>query len=129
MNTIDQLLKLDKKKLEVETKEVLIKRLGITFTCHAIGLEEYSEIQENAVNMDKKGNIKSFHLATSQMQLILAGVPDLKNSDLLKHFEVVTPFELIKKLFNVGEANLLANTVSEISGIDVVEEADEKLKN
>jgi hypothetical protein len=129
MNTVEQLLKLDKKKLEVLTKDVEIKRLGVTFTCQAIGLEEYNEIQESTINMDKKGNIKGFNLGSGQLRLILAGVPTLKDKELLKYFGVQTPFELIKKLFNVGEANLLAETISKISGIDVIENADAEIKN
>lgn len=129
MNTVEQLLKLDKKKLEIETKDVEIKRLGITFTCQAISLEEYADIQEQAINMDKKGRIASYNLGTSNMQMVLAGVPVLKSEELKKHFGVITPFQLIEKLFNVGECNLLSKTISELSGINVVEEADEKLKN
>lgn len=133
MNVIEQLLKIDAGKITLETKKVKInkasKLLGedIYFTCNSIGFDIYSEIQKDAIKMDKKGNITGCDMSSVQLKLILEGCPEIKDKSLLQHFNVVTPFELMKKIFNIGDINNLSNAISEVSGID--EDVDKEIKN
>jgi hypothetical protein len=130
MNVVEQLLALDKGKLVLPSEDVLIKRLGITFTCMPISIDLYNEIQQGTVeNRNKQGKLKDGTFSEAQFKMILAGIPVLKDKTLLKHFGVPTPYELIKTLFNVGEVNLLTEIISRISGIEDIENSDKEIKN
>ena len=137
MNIVEKLLKLDAGLLTIPTKEVKIERLSellgedVTFTCNSISLDDYSEIQNNSIILDKKGNVKGYNTGGMQIEMVLAGVPEIKSKELLDHFNAITPKELLKnpKLFLPGDVAALANAVSELSGVSTIEKADEEIKN
>ena len=68
----------------------------ITFTCNAISMERYNEIQERILQVDKKGNIQGFATAQAKIETVLAGVPELRSEELMKHFK--SPFTLWQRI-------------------------------
>lgn len=132
MTNIDLLLgadisKFQKPKLELEIKR-LTKIFGQPFTINleALTPDEYEEIQNNCVNISKKGELEDIDTSEMQIHTILKGLksPDMKNKDLMAHFKVPTPKELVKKLFLPGEISEIANKISQLSGFgqDAIEE-------
>lgn len=137
MSIIDQLLLMDAGKLaEVPTKSIEIPRLSALLgekfevICKAIDGERYADIRKNAINISKKGGVKDIDIYKMQVLTVLDGVvePSLKNQDLLKHFNCVTPKDLVKKLFLGGEIDEIANTISELSGYNKDEDDEDELK-
>src|SRR5471030_989960 len=123
MNLVEKLLKIDAGKIELPSKEVKIKlaklgKIEVAFTCTAISMEKYNEIQERVLQVDKKGNIQGFATAKAKIETVLAGVPELRSEELMKHFKAPTPKELMNKIFLHGEVDILADTVTEISGVE-----------
>ena len=137
MNIVEKLLKLDAGTLVISSREVKVDKLSealgedAMFTCNPVTLDRYNEIQSNAINFDKKGNVKGINTGNMQLEMVLAGVPEIKDKDLLSHFNASTPEELLKNplLFTPGDIAKLANAVSELSGISEIEKADEEIKN
>jgi len=139
MNLVDKLLKADVQKItERPTKEFevvrLSKLLGAPFMLHlrAVDAERYTEIQQNAVKVSKKGDINGIDAFQMQVQTILAGVTDdlFKNKDVLQKFGVATPKDLINKLFVAGEISEISSEISALTGYNKSqEEIDEEVKN
>ncbi|UWG96398.1 hypothetical protein LPY66_16075 [Dehalobacter sp. DCM] len=131
MNTLELLLKADTDQFKLPTRKVEIPRLSelfggqAVFTCQALSPSKYNEIQEAAANF-MNGQIQGIDMGEVQMDTVLAGVidPNLKDKELMAHFKVPTPAELIKKMLLPGEIVMLFNVISEISGFgdDVVKE-------
>jgi hypothetical protein len=136
-NIIDKLLKLDAGKLEIESKECKVDKLSevlkedALLTCYPVSVDVYSDIQNKAIELDKKGNLKGINTGKMNMELVINGVLEIKNKELLAHFNAATPAELLRnqKLFKAGDISKLAQTVSELSGITVVEKGEEEIKN
>lgn len=134
---IEKLLKIDAGKLEISKKECKVDKLSeilgedVTFTCHPVSLDVYNEAQKKTIEFDKKGNIIDIDTSKLNIDLVLAGVPEIKDKALLDHFGAATPLEFLrnKKLFKVGDITKLAATVSELSGISEMEKADKEIKN
>lgn len=53
--------------------------------------------------------------------------PDLKDKDLLEHFECATPLELLKKMFLPGEIAKISEEVGKLSGFS--DNVEEEVKN
>lgn len=136
-NIIQKLLKIDAGKLEIPSKECKVDRLSeilkedVSFTCYPVSLDTYNDIQKKAVEFDKKGNLTGVNTGKMNIDLVLNGVPEIKEKALLEHFGATTPLEFLrnKKLFKVGDVTKLASTISELSGITEIEKADEEIKN
>lgn len=137
MSIIDKLLLMDKGKFaEVPTKKIEIPRLSALLgekfevTCKAIDGERYSDIRKNAIDINKKGNVKGINIYQMQVLTLIDGVvePSLKDPKLLAHFGCVTPKDLVKTLFLGGEIDDIANTISNLSGYDKDEDDEEELK-
>ena len=134
MSLIDKLLQMDKGKLmEMPTKEVELPRLsqvlGETFKvkCRAIDGERYADIQRSAIDLNKKGALRNINLYEMQVLTLIEGVvePSMKDERLLGYFGVVTPKELVKKLFLAGEIAELSNVITELSGYEKTEDEEE----
>lgn len=134
MSLIDKLLQMDKAKLmEMPTKEVELPRLseltGESFKvkCKAIDGERYADIQRSAIDLNKKGALRNINLYEMQVLTLIEGVvePSMKDERLLGYFGVVTPKELVKKLFLAGEIAELSNVITELSGYEKSEEEEE----
>jgi len=139
MSLIDKLLTTDAgkltekphKKYEVER---LSKKLNSKFELEleALNPKRYAEIQRQSVDLNKKGGIKDFNMFDLQVLTLLDGVkePNLKEKKLLDHFSVITPKELVSKLFLSGEIADIYNEINVLSGYDKDEdETDEEIKN
>lgn len=139
MNTVDLLLALDAKKLKKPTKDIEIERLSVLtggkaiFKCQSIDAERYTEIQQDSVDISKKGKLNKIHMSDMRVFTILDGVtePSLKDKALCEHFGAVTPKELVNKLLLPGEIDQLFNTIQELSGFteEKDEETNEEIKN
>ena len=134
MSLIDKLLQMDKAKLmEMPTKEVELPRLseltGESFKvkCKAIDGEKYADIQRSAIDLNKKGALRNINLYEMQVLTLIEGVvePSMKDERLLGYFGVVTPKELVKKLFLAGEIAELSNVITELSGYEKSEDEEE----
>ncbi len=134
MSLIDKLLQMDKAKLmEMPTREVEMPRLsevlGESFkvTCKAIDGERYADIQRSAIDLNKKGGLRNINLYEMQVLTLIEGVvePSMKDERLLGYFGVVTPKELVKKLFLAGEIAELSNVITELSGYEKSEDEEE----
>ena len=142
MNVLEAMMAAEKAGNDLcakETKEVELKRWSkiygqkMMFTIQAIGPRRLLEIQRQCTTV-KKGNIKDVDAYMMQVLTLLDGVkdPDLKNKQLLDKFSVVTPKELINKIFNAGEIVTLFTEIQKLSGVDMDEdedEAEEEIKN
>lgn len=139
MNTVDLLLALDTNKMQKPTKDVEIERLSrltggkAIFKCQAIDAERYTEIQQDAISIDKKGKLNKINMSDMRVFTVLDGIaePNLKCKELNDHFGTVTPKELVNKLFLPGEIDELFNTIQELSGFteEKDEETNEEIKN
>lgn len=136
LNTINILLKADANKLKKPTKTIEVNRLSkqlggkIEFKLEAINANKYAEIQENSVDVDKSGNVK-VDMQKMQTFTILDGVtePSLKSKELMEHFEVLTPIDLINKLFLPGEITTLFNEINKLNGFSDDDEKVNTIKN
>jgi Phage XkdN-like tail assembly chaperone protein, TAC len=128
MNTLELLLKMDAKKLELPKKDVEIKRFSqpdspAIFTLQGLDADTIDSIRDMATKGD------NIDYSEIKLGTVLAGVvsPSLRDDSLMKNFGVATPHDLIKKLFSSGELNALYETISNLSGYG--EDAIEEIKN
>lgn len=135
MNTVEKLLALDAGELQLPTKEVTLKlgKLGgaeVTFLCKAVSPEKMAKIQDNLIEISKKGNIQGTNMGKNKVLTVMEGCSDtFRNKDLLEHFNAPTPKELINKLLLAGEIDELYNTINELNGYEQDEEEEEEIKN
>lgn len=119
-NVMDLLLAVDPEKVKKPQKEVEITRLSketggnVVFTIEALTADEIGEIQETTVDI-KTQNVD---MAKMKTLVILKGLknPDLKNKDLIAHYGVTTPAELLNKMLLPGEVEHLYNEISGLCG-------------
>lgn len=122
--TIELLMALDRGKLaEVPTEKVRAKRLSkvagqdVYVTVSAIAGDQYTSIVSGAVSA-KGGVVDSTRLYDMQALIVAEAMvePDLKNSELQRHYGAATPRDLAKILFPGGEIIALADVVTRLSG-------------
>ncbi|WP_034438824.1 phage tail assembly chaperone [Clostridium ihumii] len=131
MNTIEKLLKMDAGKIEAPHRNVPLKlqKLGgeeIVFECRAIDPERLGELQEQAVEFSKKGQFKGTRMSAVKFLIILEACPIFRNSDVMKHFNAVTPKELMKKLLLAGELDDLYKEINELNGYEPEKDEEEQ---
>ena len=106
MSVLALLLNADVKKFEEkQTKKMEIPRLsaalGAPFELELqpIDPELYSEIQESAVKLDKKGGLKSIDTYALSVRTCVEGIkdPSMKDKGLMKKFGAASPNDLVKK--------------------------------
>lgn len=139
MNALERLLKADAKKVtEKPKKEIEIPRLSKMFgekfcvTVQALDTELLAEITEANTEYSKTGKAKKSNNYKIGLEMVVNAVvePDFRNAELLKHYSVVTPNDLVAKLFLAGEIGKIAETVSELCGVEKSqEEFNEEIKN
>lgn len=131
MNTVERLLKMDAGEIKMPEKDIVMKlskfdNEEFTFPCKAIDPEVMAEIQENAIEL-KKGDVNKIRMYNMKVMTIIEGCSEIfKNKDLMRHFNAVTPKELVKKLLISGEMDELYNKINELSGY---ERDEEDIKN
>lgn len=121
MNTLELLLKADTEQFKLPTRKVEIPRLSAlfngqaVFTCQALSPTKYYDIQQTAssISSGDKVNVSEMQVAT-----VLAGVidPSFKNKELMQHYNVPTPAELVNKVLLPGEIVKLFNVITGLSG-------------
>lgn len=119
--TIDLLLKSDVSKLKRPTKDVEITRLSELYgepfivTCQALTPSEFNELQET-ISINVEGNIELDN--NIQVLTILKGTkdPDFKSKELMDHFNVPTPKDLVQKIFLSGEISSIYTNITDLSG-------------
>ncbi|NMK38221.1 phage tail assembly chaperone [Megasphaera elsdenii] len=136
-NVLEKLLRMDAKKItERPMRTYEVKRLsnimGTPFvvTLQSIPAELYSDIQNESVEI-KKGNVSGVNIQKLQFDTVIAGMkdPNLKDKQLLQHFDALTPVQLVNKLFIPGEISDMASIVSELCGFTSQKDVDEETKN
>lgn len=136
-NVMDILLKSDIDKIKLPIKQVKIKSLSeifgedIVFTIQAIQVKKYNEIQESGIKISEDGELGEIDSNKIQILTIIESVkePNLKSKELMEHFKVHSPTELIEKLFagKPGEVLKLYNSINELCGYG--KGAVEEIKN
>lgn len=138
MSVLALLLNADVKKIEEkQTKKMEIPRLsaalGAPFELELqpIDPELYSEIQESAVKLDKKGGLKSIDTYALSVRTCVEGIkdPSMKDKGLMKKFGAASPNDLVKKLFLAGEISDISQEISKVNGYTSQDETDEVVKN
>ncbi len=123
MNTLELLLKADTEQFKLPTRKVEIPRLSslfngqAVFTCQALSPTKYFDIQQTASNISS-GVSNKVNVSEIQAITVLTGVidPSFKNKDLMQHYNVPTPAELVNKILLPGEIVKLFNVITELSG-------------
>lgn len=138
-SALERLLKADAKKLfEKPKKEIEIHRLSallgekFTVKVQALDTELLSEITESNTEYTKTGKPKKQNNYKIGLDMVVNAVvePDFRNAELLKHYNVLTPNDLVAKLFLAGEIGKIANTITELCGVETSQtEFDEEVKN
>lgn len=132
--TLAVLLGADRGKLRLmPTKKVEVKRLSelvgapVVFTLRALTSEELRETQEIATVT--KGGEETLDGALLNKHVVLMATkdPDMRDKDLLKLYDAVTPEDLLDAMLLPGELTQLASAVQELSGFG--EDALTEIKN
>ncbi len=138
MNLVDKLLKFDPSKVANPERKVTLKlpKLGnkpFEFNCKALDADVYAEIQEEQVEykIKKKGGAEmKFSTHQGKLKKILFGCAELKNKELIAHFGVKTPFELIEKILVPGNIDDLSDVIDDLSGYELDDdEIEEEIEN
>lgn len=134
INLVEKLLKLDKGIIDFDNvKEIEVKRLsskiGEPFVVEVRGLsgDRYTEIA--SMMFSGKGTVDAQKTFKVNCLFALEAMvsPDLKDKDLLEHFECATPLELLKKMFLPGEIAKISEEVGKLSGFS--DNVEEEVKN
>lgn len=74
--------------------------------------------------------MKEWDAAKRNLMTVLEGTvsPDLKNQELAAHFGVITPEEVVRKVLQPGEIDVIAGRIHTLSGYGVNVIADIKKK-
>ncbi|MFL0248862.1 phage tail assembly chaperone [Clostridium neuense] len=126
-NVMDLLLKADTSKIKKPVKKVKIQSLSeslgeeVVFTIEALSMKEYSAIQESSYSL-VNNELSDIDVNKIQILTVLEGVkePNLKDKQLLEHFNAHSPVELIEKMFagRPGEITNLYNHINSLCGFD-----------
>lgn len=135
--SLDLLLGLDKSKIQRPSRKIELNRLSqlvgepVIFTCQALTMDEFQEIQEVSISFGKKGELEDFSTNNVQIFTLLKGIvdPSLTDAKLLETYGATTPKQLIEssKLLLPGEVTQLYNVISSLSGFG--EDSVKELKN
>ncbi len=133
MNTVDKLLKMDAGKIKKNEKTVTLylSRLGeeFEFNCKEIDSEYISELQEDSLDLDVEGNVKIRTYNQKVLSIIESCSEVFKNDEIIKHFNCVTPKDLVKKIMTSGEMDELYKEINKLNGYDNEKEKVEDIKN
>ena len=136
-NILQKLMKMDASKLsERPTKDYEVKRLSklmgepFVLKLQSIPADLYSDIQSDCIDI-KKSSVDTIDLYKLQFRTIVEGVqePNLKDKDLMAHFNVKTPIDLVNKLFIPGEISDISAQITSLCGFESQKDVDEQVKN
>ena len=126
MDNIKFLMSLDRGKLEIKpTKKVRARNLSriagedVFVTLTAISGDRHQSIAARAYGKD--GNLDPDRMYDVQALLVSEAItdPNVKDPELLRHFQAATPKELVKLLFPGGELVKLSEEEASLSGFGV----------
>lgn len=142
MSLVDKLLKIDIADVtEMPTGEIEIKRLSekigepFIVQCRAINGKRLGDFRKMSIDYGKKGQLKEVDTTKIKELTLLNGIvePNLKDDKLKTHFGVVTPDDLLYKLFLAGEIDDIYELIQNLSGYEDDEEegvsVEEEIKN
>ncbi|MCK9325829.1 MAG: hypothetical protein M0P69_10070 [Bacteroidales bacterium] len=130
MNAVDKLLKMDAGKLKTPMKDITIKLAKLdneefVFPCKAIDPELIAEMQEDALEI-VDGELDKIKMYNQKVFTVIEGCPDVfKNKDVMKHFGVPTPKELVPKIMLSGEIDELYGEINKLNGYNRKKQKDE----
>ena len=124
MSLTNALLKLDREKLAMPKKKVEMPRLSklakekIVFELQGIGQDTLDDITNMATNIDMKTKNVDVDFAQLKLAIICEGVkdPSFRDKSTLEHFNVSTPYDLVKLMLTSGERDALYNEKKELIG-------------
>ena len=124
MGLTNALLKLDREKLAMPKKAVEMPRLSklakekVVFELQGINQEVLDDITNMSTNIDMKTRNVDIDFAQLKLAVISEGVknPSFRDKATLEHFQVSTPYDLIKIMLTSGERDALYNEIQELSG-------------
>lgn len=135
MNIVEKLLKIDNGKIKNPTgiHKMYCKKIGqeLEFEIQAIEPERSFEIKQGAVKMSSNKNSLNTEIDTFKLKTntIIAGCKIFKDKELMDHFKVPVPVELVRKLLTEGEINALSDAITALSDVIDEEENREEIKN
>lgn len=136
-NILQKLIKMDAAKLaERPTKDYEVKRLSklmgepFVLKLQSIPADLYADIQSDCIDI-KKSAVDNIDIYKLQFRTIVEGVkePNLKNKDLMNHFNVKTPVDLVNKLFVPGEISDISTQITTLCGFESQKDVDKEVKN
>ena len=124
MNLTSALLKLDREQLAMPKKKLEMPRLSkllkekTVFEIQGINQEKLDEITDMATNINMKTRDVNIDFTELKLAIICEGVknPSFRDKDLLEHFKVSTPYDLVKLMLTSGERDALYNEIQGLSG-------------
>ena len=92
-----------------------------------ITIKEISPAKYNSIRDANKNNSDEFAVYN---RICLEGIvePNLKDNELMKHFQCSTPISLVEKLFSM-EVVAIANSIAELSDFATEDKQVEEVKN
>ena len=132
MSFTSALLKLDRKQLELPKKKLEMPRLSkllkekMVFDIQVINQEKLDEITDMVSKIDLKTRNVDIDFVELKLAIICEGVknPSFRDKEVMEHFGVSTPYDLVKLMLTSGERDALYNEIQELSGYnaDVIKE-------
>jgi len=86
-------------------------------TLQAVSARRYTELVNNVT--DKKGVVDSGKAYQAYVMVALAGMvdPPMKDKDIQEHYGCSTPEELLETIFTGGEITMIAERITDLSGM------------
>ena len=124
MSFTSALLKLDRKQLELPKKKLEMPRLSkllkekMVFEIQGINQEKLDEITDMVSKIDLKTRNVDIDFVELKLAIICEGVknPSFRDKEVMEHFGVSTPYDLVKLILTRGERDALYNEIQELSG-------------
>ena len=124
MSFTSALLKLDRKQLELPKKKLEMPRLSkllkekMVFEIQGINQEKLDEITDMVSKIDLKTRNVDIDFVELKLAIICEGGknPSFRDKEVMEHFGVSTPYDLVKLMLTSGERDALYNEIQELSG-------------
>ena len=124
MSFTSALLKLDRKQLELPKKKLEMPRLSkllkekMVFEIQGINQEKLDEITDMVSKIDLKTRNVDIDFVELKLAIICEGVknPSFRDKEVMEHFGVSTPYDLVKLMLTSGARDALYNEIQELSG-------------
>ncbi|MFW5436252.1 phage tail assembly chaperone [Paenibacillus apiarius] len=132
MSIINTLLELDKSQLQLPTKTIEIKRLSeiagnpVQFKVSGVSPERVREVREMNKRLNPETKEVEVDSTKMQAEMLLTGIvePNLRDAQLLKHYNAITPHDVLNSILNIGEQEAIYAEIAMLTGygVDTIEE-------